>query len=241
MQRSQFMNYQLQQFKSSAELAENLATYVADKLALAITANNQASLAVSGGNTPKLFFQKLSQTAIAWHLVTVTLVDDRWLPANHQDSNENLVKANLLQSNAAKAKFVSLYSAAAADAFAGEREINLRLQSALTQPLTCAILGMGGDAHSASFFPGSPELAKAFTSNDICVATTPTNANYQRMTLTLSQLAASDNLIVHFEGATKSQVWEQAVAAKNRDLTPIYAVIEQTRSNKVQVFTCNDN
>ena len=48
---------------SSSALADLLADWVAARLAGAIAARGTAFLAVSGGTTPKLFFQALSQHA----------------------------------------------------------------------------------------------------------------------------------------------------------------------------------
>ena len=41
-----------------------------------VAANGKATLAVSGGDTPKLFFDKLSHMGTPWQAVTVTLVDE---------------------------------------------------------------------------------------------------------------------------------------------------------------------
>ena len=49
-------------------------------LAGAIATRGMATLAVSGGTTPKRFLERLAQTGIDWADVTVLLVDERWVP-----------------------------------------------------------------------------------------------------------------------------------------------------------------
>ena len=65
--------YQLNDFNTREALDEALANKVANELTQAIAENGKASLAVSGGSTPKGFFTKLSQFDLAWDKVTVTL------------------------------------------------------------------------------------------------------------------------------------------------------------------------
>ncbi len=97
---------------ADAALAEALASDVAMALAQAITLKGRASLAVSGGSTPKRFFEALSSRSIDWQKVTVTLVDERFVPPDSDRSNHRLVATHLLAGKAAAASFIPLYHAA---------------------------------------------------------------------------------------------------------------------------------
>ena len=44
--------------------------------------------------------------------MVVTLADERWVEADHKDSNEKLVRENLLINNANQAQFLPLKNAA---------------------------------------------------------------------------------------------------------------------------------
>ncbi|MEP4433557.1 MAG: 6-phosphogluconolactonase, partial [Hyphomicrobiales bacterium] len=91
-------------------LAEGLANQIAEALNSELQANGRAVLAVSGGSTPKRFFEKLSLKDIDWAGVTVTLVDERWVDESSDRSNAALVRANLLQNKAASANFFPLFT-----------------------------------------------------------------------------------------------------------------------------------
>jgi 6-phosphogluconolactonase len=85
------------------------------------------------------------------------LVDERVVPADHADSNAALVRAHLLAGAAAQARFLPLVDDAQDRAGCVTRA-NAQLRE-LTQPISIALLGMGDDGHTASLFPGAPELA----------------------------------------------------------------------------------
>ena len=95
--------YQINDFEQRKLLDETLANNVAKLLSLAIKEQGKASLAVSGGSTPKGFFTALSKKVLPWHLITVTLADERWVDIDASDSNTKLVHENRLQNEALKA------------------------------------------------------------------------------------------------------------------------------------------
>ena len=79
---------ELREFLSPDALATALARTVAAKLQSALHLREQAVLAVSGGNTPKAFLRELARQPLEWTQVTITLVDERWVPLAHPRSNE---------------------------------------------------------------------------------------------------------------------------------------------------------
>nr|WP_272212789.1 6-phosphogluconolactonase [Marinicella sp. W31]MDC2878708.1 6-phosphogluconolactonase [Marinicella sp. W31] len=156
------MTKKLQKFENGDALASALAADVAERLAAAIADNGTASIAVSGGSTPKAFFRALSTTPIDWEKVTVTLVDERFVPEDNPRSNHRLVKENLLLGPAAEARFIPLYQNVENVEEAAEIVTNKVLATSL--PFDVVVLGMGTDGHTASFFPGGDTLAKALDS-----------------------------------------------------------------------------
>ena len=217
---------QLHQFSDSSELNQDFADRLIAILSDAITKRDAAYLVVSGGRTPQGLFSKLSQTDLDWSKVTITLADDRFLPDSEADSNERLVKASLLQQQAAAATFISLY-APTATAELAVPELLQRVKHLPT--FDAVILGMGEDGHTASLFPCSKEIQQGLASDapDL-LAVNPTTAPYQRISFSKQRLLNSRALFLHLVGASKLTVLEQAMASQDELAMPIRAFIHHT-------------
>jgi 6-phosphogluconolactonase len=197
-------------FADSAQLAQALATSIAANLSSAIAARGMATLVVSGGTTPRHFFEALSQKPLAWESVIVTLADERWVPAQNPRSNEGMVRALLLKGAAARARFVPLY-APAKDPEGALVEIAANV-AALPRPFDCVVLGMGDDGHCASLFPGGDHLDEALRvdgSAQVLPMHAPA-ADEPRITLTLAALRQARAMYLHIEGVAKKTVLVKA-------------------------------
>ncbi|OGR01267.1 MAG: 6-phosphogluconolactonase [Deltaproteobacteria bacterium RIFOXYD12_FULL_55_16] len=228
---------EFREFKDSATLVAALAGQIADLLRAGIRERGRASLVVSGGSTPTPVFAALSELTLAWEQVTITLADERWLDPAAADSNEHLVRQHLLQNRAAAAHFVGLKTGSAT-ARQGEKECAARL-ALLPRPFDVLLLGLGNDGHTASLFPQASRLGEALAldSGQLCLAIIPPVAPYERMTLTLSALLQSRQIILHLAGSAKRAVYEKARANGPVAEMPIRAVLNQTIS-PVMVFWC---
>jgi len=211
---------------SHEQLAASLATAVAAQLRLALAARPRASLAVSGGRTPTEMLQQLSQQALDWHRVDVTLADERWVDEQNSASNAALVKTWLLKNNAENATFYPLFNGANSAAL-GQVHCQQQLQH-MHWPLDVLVLGMGDDGHTASLFPLCPALPQALSTQDLCIATQAPVDPTQRMSLSANALMQAQHIHLHIEGAAKLQVLEQATALQDRNQMPIYTFIQQT-------------
>ncbi|MGV1759449.1 6-phosphogluconolactonase [Rhizobium sp. A22-96] len=224
------MTANMHAFANGAELAGKLADKVAETLSAAIEARGSASIAVSGGSTPKAFFQALSSRSIDWDKVTITLVDERFVPADNPRSNHLLVQENLLKDKAATAKFLPLYQAVAsveeAAAIATEKT------RAVGHPFDVAILGMGNDGHTASFFPGGNNLLTALDPNTPrgIITMEAQDAGEPRLTFTFSSLQDARLLVLHIEGAGKKDVLAKAEAPGEETEMPIRAMLRRAAS-----------
>lgn len=230
---------QLHTFDSSAALNQQFASEISSRLAAAIAEKGAATLVVSGGKTPLPLFKTLSETDLDWSRVTITLADDRWLPETHADSNEGLVKANLLQGKAAKARFISLFdSASADDAYKGAATVAARVAEL---PLfDVLILGMGEDGHTASLFPCSKEIQAGLAPDaPVALAVTPAAAPYQRLSLSKTRLLQSAVIYLHLVGPKKLTVLEQAMAGQDPLQMPVRAFLHQQQVPVHVMFTAN--
>lgn len=224
------MSTTLHTFDTGAALAEGLADAVSAALAAGIATRGTASIAVSGGSTPKAFFQALAKKDIAWDKVTVTLVDERFVPPESDRSNHALVTANLLQGHAAKARFLPLYHAAASAEDAAVLASNETAK--IGAPFDVVVLGMGTDGHTASFFPGGTQLSRAID------ATTPRGvitmeaegAGEPRLTFTFSALQDARLLVLHIEGESKKVVLAKAEGEGDEAEMPIRTMLRRAAS-----------
>jgi 6-phosphogluconolactonase len=210
-------------FENREALAHGLADRVARGLSRAISRQGKAVLAVSGGTTPALFFEHLSQQDITWEKVTITLVDERQVEETSPRSNAKLVKAGLLQNKAKSARFVALYK-------------NQLQAEALS--LDVVVLGMGEDGHTASFFPGGDKLVKALDKKTTAAITSmqAPDAGEPRLTYVLPALLKAKVLCLHIEGQKKQAVLETAVAGTDKMTMPIRAVLQA--DNPLEIFWC---
>ena len=225
----------LQTSASAWELAEILADEIAGCLAEAVTAKGWGALVVSGGSTPEPLFRLLSRKKIAWPKISITLADERWVDISDSSSNEHLVRSLLLQNDAAAARFIGLKNSASTAA-SGEQECH-EILSALPRPFDVVILGMGDDGHTASLFPGAVRLAEALDmkSGRNCLAVTPPDAPFDRMTLTLPTLLDSRQIILHITGGRKKKVLDRALAEDTSNEMPVRSILRQQRT-PVRIF-----
>lgn len=225
----------INKFKTKENLTKCLSEKIIDDLKKAIKKNEKASLLVSGGSTPKALFESLSKSDIAWDKVNIGLCDERWIDASHKDSNENLVNTYLLQNYAKKANFVPFFIKDVKVEEAKElcsKNINDSLY-----PFDCVILGMGNDGHTASIFPQNKKLEEAFDLNNkcLCVNMKPSDAPYERMSLTRAAILSADNIYLHFEGKEKLEVFNEVNLKKDMNETPIYSILNQN-SKSIEVY-----
>lgn len=214
------------EFTSRAELDAALAARLAADLRADLAVQPHSSLAVSGGSTPRQMFQRLSAAELDWARVVITLVDERWVDPTDPDSNEALVRACLLQERAAAASFVGLKTPGD-DCAAAMTEVENTVAS-LPRPFAAVVLGMGGDGHTASWFPqaGNLQLLLDPANPARVAATDPVTAPHPRMTLTLAAVLDSRHIHLHITGADKRTVLEAATARGY----PVASVLAQTQT-----------
>jgi 6-phosphogluconolactonase len=135
--------------------------------------NEKFSLALSGGTTPKPLYELLATTyvdRINWERVHLFWNDERFVPADHAQSNYHMTRLALIDRVPIPAanvhpiitqdSFPSDTPASAAQRYAevlqayyGASQLDPK------RPLfTVNLLGIGDDGHTASLFPGMPQL-----------------------------------------------------------------------------------
>ncbi|MEM1376498.1 MAG: 6-phosphogluconolactonase [Pseudomonadota bacterium] len=223
------------EYDTREQLAEALATGVAGVLGGGIATRGSANLAVSGGSTPKLFFDYLSKTEIDWSGVKVRLVDERIVPLDNGRSNARLAAEYLLQNNAGAADLIPYAIDQATPeecARASEPLMNIK-----DGRLDAAILGMGTDGHTASFFPKGDRLLGAIDleADHNVIAIRAPGAGEPRLTMTLPFILDARFIALHIEGGEKRRVYEEAIDGTDLLGMPVRAVLLQ-KVTPIHVF-----
>ena len=206
------MNQDFRVFSTAEDLANAAAGLLKDIASAAVAAYGCSAIALSGGRTPKLLFEALGQSpnGMPWESTALFWSDERFVPANHADSNYRLAKETLLDRLPIKPGSVypvdtGLASAAAA---AAAYETNLRkVFSSARQKVgwpcfDCILLGMGTDGHTASLFPGDRAVDER--SSWTAVGQAPDHS--LRITLTLPVLNSARHVLFLVTGQEKADM-----------------------------------
>ena len=175
-----------------AEVAE----WLAARLARSFQAGaGPVTIAVPGGSTPFPIVERLLGEALPWERLVVWPNDDRAVPEDHPASNTGKLRALF---GSAGAEVVTLTEMEAVPRFA------------------LAWLGMGADGHVASLFPNTdpraddPRRIVRVTPDPL-----PPEAPFDRISLTLPALLASEEIVFVIRGADKRAVFEAAQAGES--------------------------
>jgi 6-phosphogluconolactonase len=194
------------------------AHHVIHLLEEALAGQETATLAISGGSSPKLMFDVLAATAFPWDKVHLFWVDERCVPptdeqSNYKMANEHLIKlahippynAHRVLGEIAPAKAAARYTDDIVDFFGLEKGQMPRFD--------VVHLGMGPDAHTASLFPGEPLIDDR---ERIAEATRVEKFQQWRVTLLPGVLLAAKHTVFLVAGADKAAA-VRAVFAEEYD------------------------
>ncbi len=222
----------IHRFASPADLAKQLAHDVRLGLALALCNHDTASIAVSGGSTPKAFFKSLANEKMDWARVNIHLVDERCVPEDSDQLNAHLVEDNLMQNHAVSASFTPIYDHASLNAEDAARRAADQLPQ---RGFDLIVLGMGADGHTASLFPNGDRLAEGLNidTKSRIIAMRAAGAGVPRLTLTLAEILRAGRVILHIEGNDKMAVLEQAIAGSDETEMPIRAVLSNAAALEI--------
>ncbi len=211
--------------------AKALSTSVSAQLqaacAEAVASRGHAVLALAGGRTPLPLYRHLAGCPLPWSQVTVLPTDERCVPHDHQASNLREIAAVF-----ACATGVQLESLTTAD---GDPQRSQAAAQAMLRrhrdDFDAVLLGMGNDGHTASLFPGAPQLDAALdpgSTLDACLIDPrplPADAPYPRITLTVARLLRARTLHLLITGFDKREVLQQAIVSGDPQRHPIAAIL----------------
>lgn len=213
-------------FETRLEASTAAADRMAELLQKRMDGNGEASMVVSGGTSPRQCMAALANAPLDWSRVQVLLSDERWVPPDHQDSNEKLVRDTLLVGAAARAQFMPVYAGGVSP-----EERCEELQDPLpVLPFSCSLIGIGTDGHFASLFPDAEQLKFGLDveSDRLYVPITTAASPHPRISMTLAAISRSDEITLLFFGEEKLDVYRQAKASTNG--YPLSRLLRQKRA-----------
>ena len=198
---------------------ENISQTILNELEKDLYENTLSTFIVSGGSSPVQIFKDLSAMDAKWSNINISLVDDRVVDANHEDSNEKLVKELLIKDKAKDASFISICN-----------QSNDLLT--LKRPFNVMLLGMGEDGHFASLFPKlietNPKYFDLESDAEIFFTEPMGDPCHKRVSMNLSMILESKNIFLLVSSEKKLQVLNQAKSDKS---LPLYYLLNQDKAD----------
>lgn len=217
--------------------AEALAAAVATRLSAmldeAIAARGAATLALAGGRTTPPILRHLAAESRDGSKLTILPTDERWVPAVHADCNLRQLRESFAGVDGVRwVALVPERPRGKADAaFANA------MLATVDAAFDACLLGMGGDGHFASLFPGAANLDEALDpgSADAAMAIVPdpmpAAGPHPRISLSLARLLHSRQIILAVTGNEKHAVLARAMRENDPMHLPIAALLHAAGSH----------
>ncbi len=200
------------EYDDAAELADAVAGDIQFVIESAIDARGSAVIALAGGNTPLPAYEKLAKAKLDWKRVTIVPGDERIVPLGDTLSNVTALGKIFLPKGA---RVMPIVPKATEDYKAAGRSADALMQD-LHWPLDLCLLGVGGDGHTASIFPG-PDYDEALNGPKerralgVMPDPLPPEAPVARVTLSREAIATARALMIAVTGDAKRKVIEDAI------------------------------
>ena len=198
----------------------------------AIKVKDAFYVAISGGSTPKRFFELLGEVPLAcslpWDKMQLFWVDERYVQPDSQWSNYKLAADTFLDKVAIPQgnvhRIPTEYDDFKAAASCYEQTIRevFGLDENQTPEFDLIILGMGADGHTGSLFPNS---YAPFDTEDLACVVYVMGEDLNRITLTHPVLRAASSLVVLVSGREKADILKEVLTSEPDDVRyPIHAL-----------------
>jgi 6-phosphogluconolactonase len=197
----------------TAGAAQSCGRRMLEILTKAADSTGRASVAVSGGITPKLMFAEMAKSLMPWEKVHLFFVDERAVPPTSDDSNYKLAFDNFITPAAFPKRNVhrihgEIDPEQAAKRYRDELEEFFELRRGEFPAFDAIHLGMGEEGHTASLFPGDAHLDDR--TGLAAAVFAPKLPNWRVTTLPGVLLAAKHTLML-VAGADKNPVLKQVL------------------------------
>lgn len=183
--------------------------HVPEAFAQLLTRSAPTSIALSGGATARACYELVATvTDLDWSGVTAFFGDERWVPTNDPDSNEECARTALLDGVGIGSIHSMRHAGENPEAAALAYEALLEDEP----PIDLVHLGLGPDGHTASLFPGSPALDEE---HRLVLATGDDRHPHPRVTFTFPAIRRCRVAVVTVAGEGKREALARIQAGKD--------------------------
>ncbi len=218
-------NRSLISLDSEEKVLDFCLVHFVDEANFALDSHDSFSVALSGGSTPKKFYEALTQSdeamALDWSKISLFWSDERSVAPNHADSNYNMAMQFFSKAPFNKAKVFRMEAERPDREQAAEEYAMLIQKHCAGSRFDVVYLGLGEDGHTASLFPGTEALKE---SNKLVVANYVPALKTWRMTLTFACINDARNIVLIATGPKKTTILHEMLDSKNQTLFPAQAV-----------------
>ncbi|MDB9372763.1 6-phosphogluconolactonase [Nodularia sphaerocarpa] len=214
------MNKKVEVLPDILALVERSLELILSQLSTAIEQRGQFTIALAGGSTPKPLYEAIATQKLPWDKIHIFWGDERYVPADHPDSNELMARRAWLDRVDIPAANIhsvpTLDGDPAVSAAKYEQHLREFFHSSPHQfpALDVVLLGMGDDAHTASLFPHTAALKV----HDRLITVGNKDGN-PRITFTYPFINAASSVIFVVAGANKRPALAQVFAPVADDFT----------------------
>jgi 6-phosphogluconolactonase len=189
------------------ELGERVAGEIVHLSQETISRKARFTLALAGGSTPRPIYTCLAGASLDWSQIQVFWGDERCVPPDHPDSNYRMAEETLLSKVPIPVTNIHrILGDLPVKQAARSYELELhRLFGEKVPIFDLVLLGLGGDGHTASLFPGSPVVQEKLNWVSGVRHRLPPPPLVDRVTLTLPVLNAAANVFFIVSGMEKAE------------------------------------
>ncbi len=199
------------------------ARFVVHAIRSAIILHGHCTVGLSGGNTPIPLYRLLrNEKEIDWSRVIVFLIDERYVPPDHPDSNQRMIRETLLQSLPIPEEHITFPDTT----LPLDECVRQYAQAVQDLKPSLLVLGMGDDGHIASLFPPLPREATG--SSTVIATRTDRFPVHDRVTVTLRVLLSADSRLFLLSSAAKYDLLVTLLQAPhNVSQYPAHALLDE--------------
>lgn len=202
-------------YKNKEKLREKLAKWVSDLINETLQNQEYFTLALSGGETPKILFKTLASSSynekINWNKIKIFWGDERAVPFTDERNNAGMAYKTLIDHINIPASNINVMRTDIEPVFAAleYEKILHNYFDHTTNSFDLVLLGLGDDGHTLSLFPGSAILHDE-NKNWVNAVYNEQQKMY-RITLMPSIVNRSSNIVFMIDGEKKSTVLAKVI------------------------------